>query len=177
MKSRLALFLLGTPCVACSALPGDPGWDYSGANGVAIMEDGKRWKLSPGGETQLVIMASAFAGKIDVELDVENVSGAPLAVDLTSLVVKDAKGRSLSKRFDSSERRCRGRLEGEVCTLAVGQSCRLAGTFRANPFASGLAGYFRKRNPDLSVVVVEVRPIADAGQKRAPIRATLNWTE
>jgi hypothetical protein len=165
------VIVVGLALCAHSCNPSDPGWHYKSDRGTAVHDDGLRYELPERAGVKARVYASLFAGTIDVELEIVNAEQGLLEVNTRALAVKDAGGATLRKRMDRPPQ-CGGQLKEGMCTLAQGQSCKLAGVFQVHPFAAGLGGLLRHKNEDLREISVGLAP----GAKRQE-SGELEWGE
>lgn len=133
----------------------DPGWHYETAAGRAVQDDGLRYELNEVYGVRTRIYGDLFAGTLMTELDVLNSENETLVLDMSGLSVADAKGKKLRRRQELPTARCGGESKGRYCVLNHGQSCRVATAFDVEPLARSLL--FRRRNPDLSEIVVRLK--------------------
>jgi hypothetical protein len=155
----------------------DPGWHYASPEGEAVHDDGLRYKLRQVNGIEVRVHGGLFAGSLRVELDVQNAGNERVEIDTGAFAVLDAKGSILRRRVPLTAT-CEGRAKGEVCVLGRGQTCQLAGTFQALPYASGLGGWFGMRNPDLREITVRLTPgPARKGAGEVDFQTRLQWTE
>ena len=162
---------------ANSCIPSDPGWHYKSDRGTAVHDDGLRYELPERAGVKSRVYASLFAGTIDVEIELVNAEHGLLEVDTRALAVKDVMGAMLRKRMDQPPQ-CGGQMKAGLCTLAQGQSCKLAGGFQARPFAAGLGGLLRHKNEDLREISIGLIPRAKRqGSDELEWGERLVWTE
>jgi hypothetical protein len=99
----------------------DPGWGYTAPAGVAVEEDGLRYKLPGPDSTALRVYGSSFVFDLNVELDITNAGKSVVEIRPGGFTVHTDKGTAIPLVAPPI---CKGRSAGSV-RLTAGATCSI----------------------------------------------------
>jgi hypothetical protein len=114
--SRAALAALLITFAAC-----DPGWGYTVPAGVAVEEDGLRYKLPGPDSTALRVYGSSFVFDLNVVLDITNTGKSLIEIRPGGFTVQNDKGTTIPLPAPAV---CKGLTTAPV-RLPTGATCSI----------------------------------------------------
>jgi hypothetical protein len=107
----------------------DPGWGYTVPAGVAVEEDGLRYKLPGPDSTALRVYGASFVFDLTVELDITNSGKSLIEIRPEGFTVHDDKGTAIPLAAPAV---CKGLTTAPV-RLTAGATCSIDARLRLPP--------------------------------------------